>query len=120
MVVYEKIYFSGALNRQFWLNFKKVLTDIIKLFTDPLLDKELSSHILNHYDLSKILSFLTADISIAWVLYPIEQFCSRHTFFLWSYMVSRGALQWNIEHKMMLIYLKVPYYRDVILSSNEW
>ena len=27
MVVYEKIFFSDALDRQFWLNFKKILTD---------------------------------------------------------------------------------------------
>ena len=42
MVVYEKIYFSDALDRQFWLNFKKILADIIKLFTETLLDKEIS------------------------------------------------------------------------------
>ena len=86
--------------------------------TKSLLDKEISWRILKHYDLGKILSFFTADIAIAWILYPIEKFCSRHTFFLWPYKVSYGALQWNFENKMMLICLKVPYYRYVTLSSN--
>ena len=27
---------------------------------------------------------------------PLEMFCFRHTFSLWPYMVSCGALQWNI------------------------
>ena len=44
--------------------------------------------------------------------------CSRHTFFLWPYMVSCGTLQWNFSHKIMLLHLKVPYYRALPLSSN--
>ena len=34
------------------------------------------------------------------------------------YMVMCGALQWNFSHKMMLVHLKVPYYRAFTLSSN--
>ena len=56
--------------------------------TKSLLDKEISWRILKHYDLGKILSLLTADITTAWVFFfPIEKFCSRHTFFhdhIWS------------------------------------
>ena len=49
---------------------------------------------------------------------PMEMFCSRHTFYLWPYMVSCGALQWNFSHKMTLVHLKVPYYHALTLSSN--
>ena len=48
----------------------------------------------------------------------MEMFCSRHTFFLLLYMVLCGALYWNFLHKMMMVYLKVPYYRALALCSN--
>ena len=43
----------------------------------------------------------------------------QDNFYCYTYMVSCGALQWNFEHKMTLIYLKVPYYHNITLSSND-
>ena len=50
----------------------------------------------------------------------MEMFLSRHTFFLWPYMVSCGALQWPLNIRWCWCTPMCHWLRDITLSSDDW
>ena len=80
--------------------------------TKSLLDKEISWRILKHYDLGKILSFLTADIPTAWVLYPIwscvEVFSETLNIRWWCWSIWKSHITATSLYLVMIFYLAIP------------
>ena len=50
--------------------------------------------------------------------WPNGNFLSRHTFFLWPYMVSCGALQWSLNIRWCWCTAMCHWLHDITLSSN--
>ena len=52
--------------------------------------------------------------------WPNGNVLSRHTFFLWPYMVSCGALQWPLNIRWCWCTTMCHWLRDITLSSNDF